>query len=81
MKEMNRMSCNRRVLHLARNSKKFRTRKKNKHRLQNVFKIRLNRHNCDFGEGFGGYVGELVFHEYEQPYDRYIRQCKEEGLI
>lgn len=74
------MSDMRRALHLAQNSKKGRVRKKNRHRIQNFFKIRINRFNFDFEGCLELGVKNVVFHEYIQPFERYIEQLKEDGM-
>lgn len=74
------MSVTKRSIHIALYHSKYRVRKKNKHRVTRLIKSGFNRRTFDI-EGCLGIANNIVFHEYEQPENRYIEVCKEEGLI
>lgn len=59
-----------RIKHLAMYSKKLRVRKKNKHRIANTIKIKVNRRNVGKLAYFG-VAKDVVFHEYEDYFDKW----------
>lgn len=77
------MTITKRSIHLALTHKRPKIRKKNKNRFLKKFKLKINRKKFRVEGCLGLLINDedLVFHEYEQPIDRYIRQCEKEGLI
>ena len=74
------MSVTKRSIHIALYHPKFRVRKKNKHRVTRLIKSGFNRRTFDI-DGCLGIANNIVFHEYVQPEEAYIKQCEEEGLL
>lgn len=68
------------IIHLAEHNKKLRVRKKNKHRIVKLFETKFNRRTFEL-EGCLGIAKDVVFHEYEQPEERYVKYCEDNKWI
>lgn len=68
------------IIHLAEHNKKLRVRKKNKHRIVKLFKTKFNRRTFSI-EGCLGIAKDVVFHEYEQPEESYVKYCEDNKWI
>lgn len=67
-------------MHLAEHNKKLRVRKKNINRVVKPLKIKINRRNFRI-EGCLGIAKDVVFHEYEQPAESYVKYCEDNKWI